>query len=401
MTIQRLLHNWPEKLIAIIVATGIWVYATLGVNSVVTFPGNVGIEFRNTGTGLVAITDQDQLSLKIKSDSVNLKKLTSDNFKAYVDLVGLTSGVYEKDVVVESKNDQVQIIDKNPKKITVRIEPLATKNVPVKVVFNSRAADGYSAIERSTDPQEIQASGPESEINKLSNAMATIRLAGEDKDFQRNADLKGVSANGNELLNITFNPPSVNVFVMVSSATTTKTVSIKAVTTGDIAEGFQISDVKYDPNFVTITGPTDTVSGLRFIETKPISISSLRETATLSSILNLPTGVVLDEKLSQVKVTFTVSRADAYKKITVKARAVNIESGQSITLGQDSVEITLRGPADALNSLIPDNYQAQIDVSGIRDSIVNVPIKTPSNLPENIEFVGSNPSTINVSLKSL
>lgn len=401
MTTQRILHNWPEKLVSIIVATVIWVYATLGVNSVVTFPGDITVEFRNTASDLVAMTDQDGISIKIKSDSVNLKRITSDNFKAYVDLAGLSTGVYEKDVVVESKNEQIQIVDKNPKKITVRVERMAIKKVPIKVIFSSKAADGYSAMEKSTFPDEVQASGPESEIAQLAEASATIKLAGEDKDFQKNVELEAKTADGDRLANITFDPPAVNVSVVISNATTTKSVAIKAVTTGEVANGFQISDIKYDPSFLTITGPTDLIAGIRFIETKPMSISGLKESATLSSALNLPLGVVLEDKIIQVKVTLTVLSADAYRKIIVKVRPINVEQGQSISLGQDTVEITLRGPGDALNTLNPDDYQAEVDVSGIRNSSISVPIKPPLGLPDMLEFTSSSPSAISVSLKSL
>lgn len=400
MTIQRLLHNWPEKLISLIIATGVWIYATLGVNSVIAFPGKIDIEFRNTNENLAAVSDQTDISIKIKSDSVNLKRITSDNFKAYVDLVGLTAGVYEKEVTVESKNDQIQVVEKNPKKITIRIEPVATKQVPVKTDFSSKAADGYTAIDKSITPSTVEAKGPQSEINKLSVAVATVRLAGETEDFERMSGLTGETTSGEVLKNIQFNPSSVNVGVAISSSTTTKTVGIKAITTGELPTGYQIKEIRYEPSLITITGSSEKIGSLRYLETKPIDISSLKETATLSGNLNIPSGVAIEEKISQIKATFVISPADAYNKFSVKLKTTNLAQGQTASIAQDKVEITLRGPANILNSINPDSLEATLNLDGIKNSMVPVQVSAPDNLPADVEFIGSTPRTVDVTVKN-
>ncbi|PIT97656.1 hypothetical protein COT77_00290 [Candidatus Berkelbacteria bacterium CG10_big_fil_rev_8_21_14_0_10_41_12] len=397
---KKIFSNWPSKLISVIIALVIWIYTTTNASSVVNFPGKIIIEPRNIQGGLVALLDNDSVSIKIRSDSIALKDISTDNFKAFVDLSGLSSGTYEKDVTVTSANSNIQIIDRDPRVVTVKIEPIVTKTVPVRVKFEAKAADGFSAIEKTISPPEVEVQGPESEIKLANEAVATIKLSGENNNFTKVASLSAFSADGEQLKDIKFYPSEVSVDVVVDKTAGTKTVSIKPVFQGNLADGYAISSVTIDPETALISGSANTIAQTKYIETKLIDISGLNQTKTITISLNIPSGIVLEDKTNLVKVTLTISQVEAVENFSIKVNPVNLSADQRIiSIAPPSIQATIAGSRDLLDSINSDLLSVDIDLTNRKNSTFSIPYsKTINGLPGSLSVISFSPETISVQL---
>src|SRR3989304_1312344 len=153
--------NFWVKVLALLCAISLWVYVSASENQIAEFPGSIPIEAKNTPSGLAAIYDTNRVKIKIQAPFETFNRLNADNFEAYIDLAGFEKGTYDVEVRVNINVSNVTVIEKDPDKIIVRLEPVLTKTVPVSVKFEGEAASGFVPGEPQIAPEEVEASGAE------------------------------------------------------------------------------------------------------------------------------------------------------------------------------------------------------------------------------------------------
>jgi len=242
--------------------------------------------------------------------------------------------------------------------------------------------------------------GPESEIKLANEAVATIKLSGENNNFTKVASLSAFSADGEQLKDIKFYPSEVSVDVVVDKTAGTKTVSIKPVFQGNLADGYAISSVTIDPETALISGSANTIAQTKYIETKLIDISGLNQTKTITISLNIPSGIVLEDKTNLVKVTLTISQVEAVENFSIKVNPVNLSADQRIiSIAPPSIQATIAGSRDLLDSINSDLLSVDIDLTNRKNSTFSIPYsKTINGLPGSLSVISFSPETISVQL---
>ncbi len=378
--------NIGIKILALIFAASLCIYVTSGEAKTDSFEGDIPIQVRNISKDTALVEEIEDLSLKIKAPFSSWQNLSVDDFEAYIDLAGLSQGVYQIDVEVQVSDPQVQIIEKNPSRVTVHLDPVINKKVPVSVKIEGDAGEGFASREPQVNIEEVEIKGAKTKIEEISHATALVVLDGEMAKIEKTVRLTAYNSRGEEIKNITFNPSVVNVVINIEPAANIKNVGIKVNIVGQPQAGFWVSKVTTQPATVNIKGDQDKMEKIEYLETGKVDVSNLSSGINKTAFLSLPEGISLVDTDQNISVRIYISE-DLTTRILPASFAF---SGAGST--SNIVNVTVSGPASSIDVLSSDNM-----VINIGDNIGNITItKDMITVPSDIDIVDFSPKVINV-----
>lgn len=385
--------NIAAKILALLFAIVVWTYVATGQTKVDQFPGRIPIEAKNIPVGMAIADDLGTVGIKIKAPYSTWQRLSADDFAADVDLSGLDVGTYRIDVNVHTSNPAISIVEKSPSKVTVTIEPLVAKKIPVTAKLEGKPADGFAAGEITALPAETEVRGAKSLVESILNAQATLGLSGESSDIEKKVKLSAFDASGNEIIGVNFTPDTVGVKIAITRATNTKTIGIKANITGDPKENFWVSNVIVTPSVVTVTGEPEALKNLEYLETARVEISNISQTKTSEADLILPEGIALISGEKKVKVSVYVSPNLSVKEIPATLNFIG-RSGSTTSV----VKAKVSGPIYILNNINSRDIVINIDLSS-RGSGAYTINKQNFSVPTGIDVIDFSPQNININVE--
>jgi YbbR domain-containing protein len=101
-------------------------------------------------------------------------------------------------------------------------------------------------------------------------------------------------------------PAQVTITPTLTPAKPARSILISPRYSGQPAPGFRVAAVEIVPNEVVVQGDRNRIARLSVLETEPIAIDGLKQTASRSVNLRLPDGVSVQNKLQQVRVTIRI-----------------------------------------------------------------------------------------------
>jgi len=401
--IHIIFRNWLVKIVCVLLAIVLWIYVGIGQTKTANFPGGISLQINNVPQGLVAITDTSRITVKVVADTEIWKKLSADSFNAYVDLDGLNEGTHEVKVNVSVNVANVQIVETDPSKVLISLEPRIEKEVPVNVLISGKAGEGLVSGEWKADPSKVNVSGARSIINSLLEATAKVQLDGQTSDFKIITKLIGLDSQGKEISNLIFTPQEVIVNVSIVKASNVKTVGIKVVTSGNPADGYWITQIETDPATVSIAASEQMVTSIQYIETESVNIQNISKSKTVETTLKPGAGVSILDNISKIKVNITVAKSQASKEIEAGFKWQGLAGNLMVnSVDPSTVKVVAAGTQEALANLSPGDISVIVDLSGSRYSLAgtySVDISR-SNIagPAGISVSSIVPSAINVRL---
>jgi|UniRef100_A0A7V3JAN8 YbbR domain-containing protein len=391
--------NVGVKLFALVCATLLWMYVSAGENKVDYFPGNLSIEAKNSPEGLAPIYDEQKVRVKLQAPYEIWSRLNVDNLHAFVDLAGLSEGTHDVEVKIESDLPNVSVIEKEPSRIIIRLEPVLTKKVPVKVRYEGEAKAGFVPGEAVVSPSEVEAKGAKSLIDSLSEATALVKLSGEDKDFKKVVFLAFYNDKGEQQKGIEFNPKSVTVDIPIETASETKTVGVKPKIKGRPKADYFISKIETDPATVEISGSETELKSILYIETKEIDVSDLATDLEKEVDLMIPQGIISKTKYVNLKITLAPNMVER----EVVAGFSYVNRGQNLTVSSvtpNTVRVVLICPSAIAGGLSANNVVIALDLQNkvAGSYLINI-TKNMLSVPDGCAISSWLPSAVTVVLQ--
>ncbi len=160
---RLIVHNWPLKLAAIGLATLLYGGLVLS-ESASTLQVNIPIEPVGQPEDTFILQAIPPVT-EVRYVSPSGARAISSTFTATVDLSGIEPGSGPKSVpvVVQSIDDRINVIDFTPDVVTVQLDELKTKKVPVTVDYGT-VPDGLDIGTPTVSPTEVDVSGPASVV---------------------------------------------------------------------------------------------------------------------------------------------------------------------------------------------------------------------------------------------
>lgn len=301
-----LLSDWFAKILAMTVALVIWIGVSAATQQVGLFPGGIPVTLENIPDGLVALQTDQSVDVTVVAERTLWQTMTQENFYASIDLADAKAGAHDATVRATSRIAGARIVGIKPKQLLVRLEPLGQKSVPVRVSYDGQVADGFAAGEATITPAIVIATGPQSQLDQLDAVGVRVKLSGEQAALTVSApvslpDEQGVTRNTQ------VSPRAVSVSVPIERAGRTKAVGVVVQTEGSPPAGYIVAMSTVNPATVVVTGSAAALSSLSTLQTKPIRLSEVRESSSITSELELPDGIrLVDPSSTSVSVTLSV-----------------------------------------------------------------------------------------------
>jgi len=392
---RLVVHNWPLKL----AATGLAVLLYAGVvlsSNTQTFTGAIPIDVVGQPAGAVRLSPVPPVTFVRYFAPPDVTPVT-DTFTAEIDLSGVDpqAGTSSVPVTVRSIDPRITVLSSEPAFVSVRLEDVKTKVVPVKVALGPQAS-GLELGEITVDPTSVTVSGPESQIALVASVRADVAVDPGGLDFDQDVPLIAVDAVGNAVRPIEVSPATARVTIPVFTDRDSKSVPVTPVVTGTPAAGFEIAGIAADPPVVTVEGDADELVALGHADTLPVSLAGASSNVSVVVSLDLPTGVVVLGS-DAIRVTVNIRPITATRSFDAGLRLIGPQAGVTYDLSVDQVLLTIGGSTADLDRLTGATIVADLDVTGLpAGSSTEVPVTVV--LPAGLTLVTSSPPTVTVTV---
>lgn len=294
-------HNLLAKIIALVVAAGIWVYVMNDVNPVIEKTFSVAVKTVNAPEGYKVTMGDETVSLKVKGPRSAYVNLNTDELKAFVNLEGIKDG--ENTVKVQVMLPQgFELVECAPDVITVTADRVVSKQARVDLIVTGVAANGYTVGKIEPSQQNVLVQGPETLIEQVSRVIGYVGLVGNDKDFSLDIPLSAVDNDGRAVANVTVVPQSIKADIQIARGLSKKVVSIKPVFSGEPVQGYVVDKVKLDPSKIEIAGESDKLDKVTTIYTEKIDLSTRSKPFSSEAVLDIPEGITVTNKNVNIQI---------------------------------------------------------------------------------------------------
>jgi YbbR domain-containing protein len=284
-------HNWPLKLAAGVVATLLYagLVASQGTN---TYPGPIKVDVVNQPDNTVLKDQPRDVEQVTYIAPADLGRLRAGDFHATVDLANVKPDGNPVNLRVEvtPSDPRVAILDVRPRTISVTLDELVSKEVPVTVETGT-LPDGLQVGDTVVDPPQVTVSGPSAAVKRVSVARVSAQIDASALNFDRNVQPDPVDSSGQIVTGVDLVPAVVHVTIPVYKDLTNRTIPVNPVVTGTPGAGFRIASIDVAPLVVTVEGDLSALKELATADTAPVAVSGATRDVTAEVAYALPTGV--------------------------------------------------------------------------------------------------------------
>lgn len=389
-------NNRALKLVALAIAIVLWLYVGIEQDPISQRTYNVPITVENLSADKVATVSKERVNVKVMGRETRLDGITSEDFKAYVDLSDAKTGDSEAEVHVSLPNE-VYFAKLDPSHVNVYEEQREGETMNVDIVRTGMLPDGIAIEDMSVEPQNVFVSGNEDALAMVAKAGVAVELDDVYSDSKKDVPVQLYDYEGNiiEPGELKVYPEQVTLNIKVNEADIQKSVPIQAELVGSLSEGVQVDSVTVDPQTALVEGLPKDLAKITEIKTEPIDLSGIKETTSFTVKL---VGKQLRD-VQKVTVTVNVSAQaenDVDGKVYTKVVPIAITGAAAdrVTASDLLAEVTYHmqpGYADA-----GDNLTAFVQVDEAPESSITVDVQF--GVIEGLVIDSVTPSTITLNL---
>src|SRR5881296_2536630 len=355
----------PLKLTAILIAMAFWAVSVVSApptEVVREYGGRVAVERPDAvPAGYVLQGQLGDVGVRLRGTEAALANVVPSDLHARLDVA--TADLHRSDpqdvlVSVDVATAGVKVDSIAPATVTVRIEPITSREVAVQARFANKPPVGTFAGDPAITPSEVRVSGAASQVARITALYATVAFGDAVTDLVQSVQPTAVDASGATIEGLTVDPAIVQLTVPVLPTATTRTVPVVPAVRGSVAAGYWITRVTSDPTVVTGLGAD----------------------RTFQVALLLPAEGTSLVKAAQATVTISVAPLAGTRPFPVVAvQATGLGSGFVAEFDSPTISLVVAGPVPALSGIVPGQVVATVDAAGKGPGIypVDVVVRTP------------------------
>ena len=372
----------PLKLTAVLIALIFWVVTFVSApptEIVQDYGGRVAVERPDSvPAGYVLEGQLGDVGVRLRGTAAALANVVASDLHARLNLPDIHNAD-PQDVLVtaEVATAGVKVESVAPATVTVRIEPISSRDVAVQARFANSPPTGTFAGDPAITPSQVRVSGAASQVARIAALYATVGFGDAVTDLVQSVQPRAVDASGATIDGLTVDPAVVQLTVPVLPTATTRTVPVVPAVRGAVATGYWITRVTSDPTVVTVRGEGAALSTIDEVTTAPIDVSGLGADKTFQVALLLPAEGTSLVKAAQATVTVSVAPLTGSRSFPVVAvQASGLGSGFVAEFDPPTISIVVAGPVPALSGITPGQVVATVDATG----------KGPGTYPMDVVF---------------
>lgn len=399
--VRWLNDNFGSLLLSLVAATMVWASAVSAADPVQQqpFPDPIPIEITGLPAELVVLGDVPvEGTVVVRAPESVWARLTSGAIHLEVDLAGLGAGEHEVEVLPRVDFGPARVTSVDPETLTLTLEPLASRVVPVQVRTLGTPAVGYRVETPDAEPGEVIVSGPTSTVARVAQALAEVSLGGLRQDVDQTVTLLPVDPTGQSVRGVRVEPAEVRVSARVVQLGGYRDVAVKVIIEGQVEPGYWVTRITVSPPVITVySSDAESVVVLPgFVETEPLILTGASSDLSRRLALDLPSGVApVGEQTVLVEVG--VAAIESSLTVTRQLEVQGLGPGLYAIPSPDTVSVILSGPLPVLERLTLSDVRVVLD---LREMAVGSHQVTPEVvvLPSGLVAQAILPATIEVTI---
>lgn len=380
---KKILNNLHFKILAVIFAILLWVFVINQGFRIDFLEKEIPIQAYNLADDLSLASDLGNVKLKIRAPKSFWQEYSEESLDAYVDLKYFDKGVYDIEVKVSSQDSDIQIIEKDPEKISVVIDSINSTEKEIEIETSGDLAEGYSVNEPYTEPSNIEIKGAKNILDEIDKVRVKVELNEESSEIRKTVMPEVIGKDGNVMTNLTLEPSEVGVIIPVQQNEEIKTVSVNAKVVGNPASGYSVDSIEVNPSTVSLQGDREDLAEISYVDTTEVNIEGIFETTEKKAELKLPTNINSVET-NEVTIKINVSSSIKEESLNSPIKFSNLDSNlEVVSYTPDSIPVVVEGRKEEIDNLKNNPPQVNINLKGysrgthtftVDASMINIPL---------------------------
>ncbi len=312
--------------------------------------------------------DRAHVRVTVRAPKSVWQTLQADDFHAELDLTHVSTGTVREPVRVTLDKTPSEIVSVVPKEVTLHVEPLAEKEVPVVVRQIGTPAIGYRADLSIVVPRMVQVQGPASLVTQVVRTEVMVNVQDKWEDVQVDDHPIPVNEDGEQVPHVDVIPDTVTVRAHIQEPGYLRNLPVNITLEGNPAPGYRIANLSVSPEIVTVFGSTDAVQNApRFLQTQPISLTGATESLTTSLALQMPDGLyVVQPPTPFVTVSVAIAPIQSSLTLEITPTIQGLSQNLTATVEIDSIVVLLSGPLPIMENLTDKDVRLKLDMTNLQ-----------------------------------
>lgn len=338
--------------------------------------------------------EQANVSLTIRGSASDVYLVKPEDFKLESDLgaYGVKKGENKIPVVIKKSPQSVSVVNNENLWIRVVLDDLKQKTIPVKVVIEGKAKEGFFAMQPIYKIAEVEVNGPSDSIKHVNSAVAKYDVKNSAKDIVTVLPLQPLDSSGNVVKDISIKPESIEITVPIKKI---KSVPINVKVLGNLNSESNIKSITPVPETIDIAGDEKVISNISSIDTENIDISQINNKDSIEAKIIVPKNVILINSNGTIKLNINLNKS-TQKELNLDIVTKNLGNNYTANLDKNKVSITISGAENIINNLKPENIECFVDLNSLQEGDQNVNVNI--NLPDGVSKVSQDPSSVKVTI---
>lgn len=349
------------------------------------------------------ILEGKEVDVMVKGNKSFVDSLKQSDIKATADLnyISFTGSVDIEPDCTKYTNTEYTLTLPREKHVRVELEEVAEDRFPIQFNIIGKVPDGYyvAANLMKSSPGMITIRDGKTVINKINSVLVDVNVSKRTGDFIVTAEPKAYNSDGEVIVspNMQFSNNEVEVQISVLP---TKTVPVNVALEGDVAYGYQITDMVYEPNQVLIAGKEEDLDKISSIDIKiPIegATATIEEVVKLEEVL--PENIIVADKNTTVAVEVKIESLNS-KEFTFTSNDISVKFPPNIiTYSYEDTskvyKVKVLGNKELLDTLTIENIKPTIDLTNVSFGTHQVELKFNEDLL--VEIIGEDKVSVIIS----
>ena len=363
-------RNLGLKIVALIFAILLWAYVLVALNPMrsksiddvpITLEGYTDLLSRNL---ILVNSDLGLADVEVNATITNHSDLDASRITCRASLSTISAaGTYRLPLNVTVQSNLGTVASVDPRTVTVEVDNLVVKNVPVKLELTGTLPEGYEVVSENV-ASSITIEGAARYIERTVRAVATVDLTGRTENVEESVNVVFYDKDDNEVAVVTRsqNKPAVTVRLTLSAY---KRVSVRQdVSLAD--DTYYTLRSETTPATVIIYGSVETLENIDYISTENLVLPAEADIVSRAVPLILPDGVTLRRGQSgSVTLSATVTEKTGERTLEVPLTYTHLSNDLLMAEGAPTyVTVVASGPLFQLEQLTADMFTVQADLTG-------------------------------------
>lgn len=357
----KFFESFGLKVLAVFISVMLWL-VVINVSDPVSNNTYSGIPIQTVNTDAITsqgkvfeIVGDKEVAVTVYAKRSVLDSLSSDNFKAVIDLSEYSPETGALPVVVESNkySDAIESIKAKTETVEISVEDMLRKQFVITPVVTGEPMEGYVIGEVTTAENIVRIAGAQSVVSKIKKVTAEVNVAGLGSSINTSVDLKLYDEN-DELIRDSNLTKNISTVAISAQLLATKEIEVRvAGYSGVPADGYCVSDEpQANVQTLLVAAKSNLLSGLSAMEipAAAVNVDGLKEDGEIEVDLSkyLPEGVIVAPEQEQKTVV-----------------TVPIQQKQSKILEIDKQKIAIQNLPEGYEGEISAGTTIMIEVDGI------------------------------------